>query len=298
MVQWHIQRCIVCLTEGEMTNEHIIPSSLGGILFAPFLCRLCNSKLGSVVDATAKHDPSIRYAVEALKSQIPSFHGKFTEGQPYLAHSPAGKVPGRFKRGKFRVDSRKLNDGSLIKPAPEGRKSIETMLRRQGCTVEEIQMALKVFDQVPENTLAPVTENLSVAKWSVEKIELLADGHLMDPLILFKIGYEFLALHLDHLIYEDNTPLRHFRAALRNEIPVSEVCEVEYLRGKSYKPLHGIIFEGNNPTVQIQIRLFGWLAYRVKFSGLFVGGPRLAYTQLLDQNTMHWKRFDHILKEM
>lgn len=145
LVPWHIQRCIVCLAEGEMTDEHIIPSSLGGTLIAPFLCCRCNTELGSCVDATAKRDPCILYAVEALKSQIPNFHGKFTEEQPYLAHSPAGKVRGRLKRGMFRVDSRKLDDGSLIQPTPDARKSIETMIRRQGRTAEEIQIALPSF---------------------------------------------------------------------------------------------------------------------------------------------------------
>ena len=281
-----------------MTDEHIIPSSLGGTLIALFLCGQCNPQLGSRVDATAKHDPSIRYAVEALKSQIPNFHSKFTEGQPYLAHSPAGEMRGRIKGGTFRVDSHQLDDGSLIQPTPDARKSIETKMQRQGRTVEEIQVALEAFDQVLENMLVPVAKGLSIAKWSIEKIEPLANGHLMDPLILFKIGYEFLALHLDQLIYEDNAPLRHFRAALRGEIPINDVCEVEYLRGEGYKPFHGIVFEGNKPTVQVQIRFFGWLAYRVKFFGLAVGGPRLIYTQCLDQNTMHWQRIDHAPNEM
>jgi hypothetical protein len=280
-----------------MTDEHIIPSALGGTLVVRFLCCRCNKELGSYVDATAKHDPSIRYAVEALKSQIPNFHGKFTEGQPYLAHSPAGQVRGRFKRGTFRIDSYRLNDGSLIQPTPEARRSIETMIRRQGRTVDEIRTALKAFDQVPENTSMSITEELSIAKWSVEKIEPLANGDLMDPLILLKIGYEFLALHLYQLTYEDNAPLRHFRAALCREISITDVCEVEYLHGEDYKPFHGIVFEGNNPTVQVQIRLFGWLAYRLKFFGLAIEGPRLAYTQFLDQNTVHWERVDHAPNE-
>jgi len=275
-----------------MTDEHIIPKSLGGTLIAPFLCRNCNSELGDSADATAKHDPCIRYAVEALKLQIPDFYTKFTEGQPYLAHSQAGTIHGKFKRKTFWVDSYQLEGGSLIQPTPDARKSIETMIRRQGRTAEEIQAALEVFDQAPENTLAPITQGMAIAKWSIEKIELLANGHLMDPLVLFKIGYEFLALHLYERIYEDNEPFRHFRAALRKELPVNEVCEVEHLRGKEYKPFHGIVFEGNNPTVQVQIRLFGWLAYRVKFFGLAVGGPRPVYTQFLDKNTMYWKRID------
>ena len=49
-------------------------------------------------------------------------------------------------------------------------------------------------------------------------------------------------------------------------------------------PFHGIVFEGNNPHAQVQIRLFGWLAFRVHFKRLKVHALRCAYTHFLDKN--------------
>ena len=49
-----------------------------------------------------------------------------------------------------------------------------------------------------------------------------------------------------------------------------------------YEPSHGICFEGNNPYAKVQIKLFGWLAFRVHFLHLSVGRPRFAYTHKLD----------------
>jgi hypothetical protein len=49
-------------------------------------------------------------------------------------------------------------------------------------------------------------------------------------------------------------------------------------------PNRCILFEGNRPYAQVQVRLFGTLAYRVHFKQLAVGGLRFAYTHRLDTN--------------
>lgn len=62
----------------------------------------------------------------------------------------------------------------------------------------------------------------------------------------------------------------------------SEDLMVERLSSNKYEPIHGICFEGNDPYAKVQIRLFGWLAFRVHFLHLSVGGPRYVYTHRLD----------------
>ena len=48
------------------------------------------------------------------------------------------------------------------------------------------------------------------------------------------------------------------------------------------EPFHGICFEGNDPYAKVQIRLFGWLVFRVHFLHLSIDGPQYEYTHQLD----------------
>jgi hypothetical protein len=57
---------------------------------------------------------------------------------------------------------------------------------------------------------------------------------------------------------------------------------VERLTSNQYEPFHGVCFEGNDPYAKVQIRLFGWLAFRVHFLHLAIGGERFVYTHRLD----------------
>jgi len=104
----------------------------------------------------------------------------------------------------------------------------------------------------------------------------------MDPLIPAKTAYEFLACHVGRAIYEDGFHLSQIRSVLKNRLMSSDVLSIERLTSNKYKPFHGIYFEGNDPYAKVQIRLFGWLAFRVHFRHLPIGGPRNVYTHQLD----------------
>jgi hypothetical protein len=53
---------------------------------------------------------------------------------------------------------------------------------------------------------------------------------------------------------------------------------VERLEAFEPRPFHGLVFEGNTPCASVQVRLFGQLAFRVRFAQLAIGGPRACYT--------------------
>ena len=68
---WAGARCILCLKEGKLSEEHVIPSALGGSLTCRFLCPNCNSRLGSHVETSARSDPSIVLAAREVRGDIP-----------------------------------------------------------------------------------------------------------------------------------------------------------------------------------------------------------------------------------
>jgi uncharacterized protein YlaI len=155
-VPWQHQRCILCLAEADLTEEHVIPSQIGGRLTAHFLCKPCNDRLGSQVESLVKRDPAIRLAVEHLKSKIPELAPAILHGQSYIATSEGGGTRGRFAQDMFRVDSRRNADGSLIQPTPDARQSLARMLTKRGLSADDLDAALARFDSSPMNSMIPL----------------------------------------------------------------------------------------------------------------------------------------------
>jgi hypothetical protein len=267
-----------------MTDEHVIPEALGGRLIFPFLCGNCNSMLGHRVEATVRSDPTVRLLVNELRKKIPTIAQPFLHRQRVISDGPGGKMAGFIKNGNFVVESKKNADDSLIQPTPDARRAIETILKRQGYDAPLRTEALRRFDEAPENTKVEVAPGLEIVKWQVTDIELALDGPLVDPVVPIKSAFEFLAGHLGTAIYDESPPLNEVRRVLGGGgIDISQI-RVERLHAPKSHSFHGIIFEGNNPHAQVQIRLFGKLAFRVHFLKLAVGGPRIQYTHDLTDN--------------
>lgn len=107
--------CALCLEEKELTNEHVIPYVLGGRYEWPGLCKDCNSKLGSKLDAKFASNIIVRLSryIHQIKGRSGKLDSIFDEaegtigefeipfrgsknGQPYIIP----KVEVRFLDGK------------------------------------------------------------------------------------------------------------------------------------------------------------------------------------------------------
>jgi hypothetical protein len=178
-----------------------------------------------------------------------------------------------------------MADDSLVQPTKTAKKTIETILKRQGCTKRQIEEALSKFEDAPPNEISEIHPGLKASKWDIEKIELNFTGtSLMNPLLPLKIAYEFIACLQGPSICASEPQLKEIRSALSIHDTDNDCFQVDRLIAKEYKPFHGIAFEGNKPHAQVQIRFFGWLAFRVYFKRLRVHAPRSVYTHLLDTN--------------
>lgn len=282
-ISWPGKQCILCLDEKPLTDEHIIPKSLGGKLTCAFLCKNCNSTLGARVEAPAKTDPSIRIAVQHLEQSIPELANRIHEGQDFLSNGPGGKQRGKVKDGQFHVRSQTARDGTLTQPTNLGRKSIEKILRKSGAADAPLAETLKRFDTSPDNQKVSLGPGLEAIKWSVERIEPdLSKSVFLTQLVPLKIAYEFLACHLGAAICDEHPPLTEIRQVLREGAENHPCYSVDLLNASEYKLLHGLVFEGNDPYAKFQIRLFGYLAFRVHLHHLAIAGPRFVYTDMLD----------------
>ena len=281
---WPEARCILCLKQGDLSEEHLIPRALGGTLTCSFLCSACNSQLGCEVEAFAKSDPSILLAVRKLHGKIPKRFRWLVDDHPYVAIGEGPRASGYVRDGGFQVMSHKRDDDSLILPTDKARKAITTILKRSEYEQTPIERALKRFERMPENRKTTIAPGLYVVKWRIDRIDLdLSQSRLIDPLLPAKIAFEFLALCAGTAIYAKDRPLSDLRHILKTGTGLDDtILRVQRLNAGDARPFHGICNEDNPEYLQMQIRLFGCLAYRVHFPRLRLGGPRYSYTHRLD----------------
>lgn len=290
-VPWEIGLCIVCNRAGPLSEEHLIPRALGGILTCRFLCRDCNSGFGKDVEAFAKSDPSIRLAANQLREYIPDLAKQLLKSHPYVTTGPGPRVPGYVQNGQFRAKEQKLDDGSLILPTDKASGAITKMLKREGHGESLITRVVHDLEGVPENRRKNIAPGLEIINWHAEGVELdLSQSKPLDDLILVKIAFEFLALCVGKKIYTNEGPLYDLRRILMKGRGLdNELLRVERFSSGGYRPFHGICIEDNLKHFQLQIRLFGRLAYHVHFPKLRVVPPRCAYTHWLGSNKENMK---------
>lgn len=261
-----------------MTIEHLIPESLGGKLTSRFLCKDCNSRLGTQVEGQAKLDPMVLQLAARLRAEIPKLATQLEEAQTYVTVGPGGSSRGKIKNGEFAVHATSLPDGSLIQATPTAARTIQKLLQREGLTDEEKASAMRRFAEAPENMKVTLSPGIDFVKWSVTGLRPSLDGPMLNPLIPVKSAYEFLALLVGTAIYQDTPALAAIRKSLSDGQLDSLHIEVERLHAPDSKAFHGLLFEGNNPYAKVQVRLFGQLAFRIHFKCLSVSGPRGMYT--------------------
>jgi len=243
----------------------------------------CNSELGRNLEANAKSDPSVIMSAKIMADKFPLLASRLVESHPHIAYSDHGSTVGYFKGGDFRVKSKKLEDGSFVQPADIGRKTLLNLLSKSGYQDVTTQQVVSAFDDAPDNKLVEIAPGLEAIKWRIDRLEIdLNHAKLMDPLIPAKIAFEFLACHVGLAIYKDDLQLLQIRSVFRNKEMNTDILFVERFTSNKYEPFHGIVFEGNDPYAKVQVRLFGWLAFRVHFLHLSIGGPRYVYTHRLD----------------
>lgn len=283
-IEWTGKRCILCLKEVPLSREHIIPKALGGILTCSFLCKECNSSLGTRVDAEVKKDPRTRFAVDNLESSIPNFAFNFREGQKYLLYGQGLAERGKIRKGELRVTPRKTANSALIQSLNESYKANEKILRKNGINEDTIQEGLRRLYEAKENEIVALAPDRVAVKRSVEEVEPdLRGSKLLTPLFPLKIGYEFLALLLGTAIYKKDSALGELRVALRQGIEDHpsfwlEECVLEH------EPFHSLSLETNRPYARVLIKLFGGITLRVHFRRLAINHPRLSYKHDLVTN--------------
>ena len=176
-------------------------------------------------------------------------------------------------------------DGVITVPTDKGKAAIATILEREGHNSALRKQAIRAFDQAQENEPLELVPGLHVVKWSVDSLRLSLEAEPMRDVVPLKIAFEYLMLHLGSGAYTMQSTLDHVRAVLRDECSVNnETVTIERLEASTEpRAFHGITFEGKSEA-QVQIRLFGKVAFRIRFIGVETPRKRWCYTHDLVTN--------------
>ena len=291
-IPWAGTKCILCLRKGKLTIEHVIPRSLGGQLTCRFLCRSCNSRLGSDIEDSIKSDPDIlQLAWRSADSN--SRLARIVDSHPQVGQTAHGPVHGFIENDEFQIFPGEQQDGSLL--LDDAQEYFTKRLQREGRATAEIHKAIAKLRSLKENEQAEVSPGYFVTNWSVEDIRPdINKSRKMNPLVPAVIAFEFMALLAEDAIYGKEPLLSELRTVLLRRKQNSRVLNVQRLHAsKAGSSLfHGIAFEGSDPYASVQIRLLGKLAFRVQFHHWIVNGPRVEYTHDLKSGKHYYRVLD------
>lgn len=279
-------KCILCLSPGKMTSAHVIPEALGGKLAYYFLCKDCNDRAGWIIEAHAKEDPRIVISVERARGSLPeALVEQMTKGQRFIADSMAGKVLGCQRNGEFRVFCSESEESTRV-PNDIAEKRLIGRMKKSGASSEEIAAAVKRLRDAPVGEKTEIIPGYVVRKNEVSNVRPALDGHLIDWELPLLIAYEFLAgCCLNAEIYHE--ALDPVRTAILTGQKDGKAFSVELVNGLKDAPFHCIGVEGVDPVVEVVIKLFDFVGFKVDFRCFRTRGERFAYIH--DLNTKkHW----------
>lgn len=280
-VNWPGVKCVACGSAEPLCVEHVLPAVIGGILHARIICRSCNSRIGTEIDAQLQRDDSLRGAVLALADRLPAHRHRMLEGMTAVAVSDGGPpVSGRIRRNQFKVGATQLADGSLVQSNADGLRAIHQILSRRGLDAKHVAEAVARAELAEFGQRVTVAPGLEVINWATQCIYPVPSGKVADARPFVKIALEFLSLSLGMSVYSEG--VRMVWDSLFDTQALARLAELTLLQDAEYAGFHGIAIERNQPNVSIQVRLFGRLAYRVIFPRLAVNGPAYVYTHSLE----------------
>lgn len=276
-LNWNDTRCIVCMQEADLSIEHIIPRSIGGILTCRFLCKSCNERFGAGFEADARIAPEIRKAAGQHGESISDLRDRLEVGARYKQSFGDNDRTAELRKDRV-LGAAKLNDSSLIVPEMEAAQKIRSILGKSGASDREINSAVKTWEAAPPNTEVDLGHGVFIKRWQNHPARPTYDEPALSPLVPLKIAFEFVSLILGGAVYLRNHTLQEVRRILTDQDEASADALIEVGLATASAPFHGIAFQGNRPNAQVQVRLFGTLSFTVEFPDLGIKTAPITYT--------------------
>ncbi|MCZ6702561.1 MAG: hypothetical protein O6940_05915 [Ignavibacteria bacterium] len=249
--------CSICLKEKELTFEHIIPESLGGILEADIQCADCNNrKLGSKLVSKAKRTYTIRLAINYLKNNLPKLFNNMEEGQEYIARKiDKTTTEAVLKNGKIKSKAEKADDGSINVDRQDTEKKLREILGKEGLSKEEIEKKLDEFKKIEVDKSHKLTNSITVIKRKFVSWFQKPSESYMDERVIALIAYNYLCMVIGDIIIDSR--MNFIREFILDGTKTDNLYIEQIPYTNKYAPYHKIFSEPGETEIKVTIVLFG-----------------------------------------
>lgn len=200
-------KCLFCMKnekDGEdhvITDEHIIPESLGGWIEIPFVCRKCNNEyLGSKLESELKENAYIVMAIEKLGIQ--NRNKAFRSADLKLHIDETKSLIGNFnEKGEFGFFPQEIDDGSMVVPEKDTKTVLKKQIERyEKRTGKKVDFNVDGVDSLPFDIYIPIMgTNIAIIKRRGGEASIRIHG--LDKPISFRIPAKIALEHLAGLYY-------------------------------------------------------------------------------------------------
>lgn len=212
-----------------------------------------------------RDDPSISLAIENVSKEIPELADKIREKRKFLGRDQLGRfVRMFFKKGKFKVAAKELDNGSVICDPTEATRILNGMSKRNKLGKELVE----IYNEMPFNVKTELSGELSIKKVEIEKIIPELKGNLMDDRVPTSIAMNFLYFWLgNQLLKAQFDGIRDF---IRGGVKPGKLL-IERLMSKSYKPLHRFVITPEESHLITYVSFFEWIVFKINFGAILKG---------------------------
>jgi len=169
-------------------------------------------------------------------------------------------------------------EDSFIQPTKEVDSFIRTVLRRHDATDGEIGLARAKFSELGEDELLPLrTGHTLVKRRTPPPLRPHLGTEFASDRLWSLIAFEFLALFIDDDIYRES--FNCVRRYVLSGTPTDRVAVRRLSGGDQYGAFHALLLSSQPGMIQVDIRLFRWLFYRVSFQSVEYRGPDPVYRE-------------------
>ena len=156
-------QCIFCKknsSDGEehhITDEHVIPKSLGGFLTIPFVCKRCNNyNIGSQIESELKKNGYIVAAIDQLSLQTKA--KAYREADIRMDFDQVKNLIAKYDdKGNANYHSQTIDDGSMIAPENDAKEILRKQIERyEKSTGTKVSFNIDEYDKLPYNLAIPV----------------------------------------------------------------------------------------------------------------------------------------------
>lgn len=264
-------RCFFCKSEANLTKEHIIPQSLGGVLTERLLCATCNSQLGKGIDAAIAR----QFGKYATHLQLKRARG---ENQPVEVVDDLSGIMFQFKDGVLTrkdplVEVKKSESGSdiqsirvIARTPKELTRTIDALAKRYGLNPSAFDVD-NIQHTAPSSTNDLDFKNRDVLR-GIAKIAYMYACTKLVPSWLFSTCFDQVREYIDGNI---DQPLAS-----------PNFVHTEFMQDES-RPLHRVHIALNRLEGLIigYVMLFGCFRYTVLLAKGFscnIEWPSIGYT--------------------